>query len=466
MQEKYDNETEKKHLVLPEEVTLRVIASKFMVDGNYRDLIADTYDPKLYYDDEAIAAILQCQMLYYDKHDSAPNFVTLKALVQRFCERKDLDSKKILVELDVIQNGLGEFNEEIVRDSVVDLISSRMTYHAIVDNFEIIKTKKDVSKLLMALERVSNISLDYDLGFLYFEHICEHIEELSKPTLKMSLGYEDMDYVLNGGLYSDGKCLCLFIAPSHVGKSLMLSNLAVNLLQQNKFVVIISLEMSEFVYGSRIDAHISELNINELQHHVDELKTRVTDFSHLYPGARLAIKEFPPNSVNCNNIRTYLERLVKKYDRKPDAIIIDYVDLLNPIHGLNRKGWEKLIDVAKEMRALSYYFEAPVISAVQTTREGFDTSEIGMQDTGGSIGIPQTADVMFSLYQLENDREMGIIRSKVVKNRLGGKIGEPLEFTVDYNTLRIMNAKRSSDNGISADAADIVSDIENDLGRL
>ncbi len=455
-------EVAKKHLVLPEETTLRVIASKFMIDSNYRDLIVDTYDPKIYSDVESISTIVECQMLYYAKYSSAPTFADLKELLKRYCEKREsVDSTRVMIELDTIQKGLGEFSEEVVRDSVIDLITSRITYFAIIDNFETIKTKKDVTVLLSALEKVSSISLDYDLGFLYFEHILEHIDELKRPELKLPLGYKDLDYVLNGGLYSDGKCLCFFIAPSHVGKSLMLSNIALNLLKDNKFVVIISLEMSEFVYGSRIDAHLSELNINDLPHKTDELETRVTDFSNLYPNALLAIKEFPPNSVNSNNIRTYLERLSKRYDRQPDAIIIDYVDLLNPIHGLARAGWEKLVDVAKEMRALSYYFNAPVISAVQTTRDGFDTSEIGMQDTGGSIGIPQIADVMFSLYQLENDREMCIIRSKVVKNRLGGMIGESIEFKVDYNTLRIIDCS-ATESQVSEDASDIINNLEND----
>lgn len=367
--ENKDLEVAKKHLVLPEEVTLRIIASKFMVDSNYRDLIVDTYDNKIYSDVESIAAITMCQMLYYQKYSEAPSFDTLKALLTRYCEKNEkIDSTRVMIELENIQNGLGEFDEAIVRDSVVDLITSRMTYYAIIENFEIIKTKKDVSKLLAALERVSSVSLDYDLGFLYFEHILQHIDELKRPQLKISLGYRDMDYILNGGLYSDGKCLALFIAPSHVGKSLMLSNIACNMLKDNKFVVIISLEMSEFVYGSRIDAHLSELGINDLPHCTDELESRIMDFGQMYTGAKLAIKEFPPNSVNCHNIRTYLERLIKRYDRKIDAIFIDYVDLLNPIHGLNRVNWEKLIDVAKEMRALSYYFNAPVISAIQTGR--------------------------------------------------------------------------------------------------
>lgn len=462
-QKESEQEIAKKHLLLPEAVTLRIIASKFMVDNTYRELIVDTYDPKIYSDDPNIGAILECQMLYYAKYNEAPSFETLTAVAERYCQKKEhIDYTRLKIDLDNIQNSPNEFDALIVKDSVVDLISSRITYYAVVDNFERIKTQKDISVLMAALQKVSAISLDYDLGFLYFEQICEHIDELKKPELKIPLGYADMDYVLNGGLYSDGKCLCLFIAPSHVGKSLMLSNVAVNMLQDNKFVVIISLEMSEFVYGSRIDAHISQLPINEIPTRTDELETQVKDFGSMYPGALLAIKEFPPNSVNANNLRNYLERLSKKYDRKIDAIFIDYVDLLNPIHGLGRQSWEKLIDVAKEMRALSYYFDAPVISAVQTTREGFDTSEIDMASTGGSIGIPQTADVMFSLYQLENDREMSIIRSKVVKNRLGGKIGEAIEFQVDYNTLRIYNTK-VSEQQISSEAADIVGDIENDI---
>lgn len=455
-------EIAKKHLVLPEETTLRLIVSKFMVDGNYRGLIADTYDPKLYSDIEAIGTIMECQMLYYQKYNDAPSFDTLKELLKRYCaKREKVDATRVMIELDTIQSNDTEYDQEVVKDSIVDLITSRMAYYAVVDNFEIIKTKKDVSNLLAQLQKVSGVSLDYDLGFLYFEHICRHIDELKRPELKMSTGYTEMDYVLNGGLYSDGKCLCLFIAPSHVGKSLMLSNMALNMLKDNKFVVIVSLEMSEFVYGSRIDAHLSEIGINDLPHKTDELETRVVDFGSMYPSAKLAIKEYPPNSINSNNIRTYIERLTKHYDRAPDAIFIDYVDLLNPIHGLNRSNWEKLIDVAKEMRALSYYFNSPVISAVQTGREGFDTSEIGMQDTGGSIGIPQTADVMFSLYQLENDREMCVLRSKVVKNRLGGMIGEPLEFKVDYNTLRISDV-RVADGQASEDATDIINEIEND----
>jgi len=166
-------EIEKINLVLPEDTTLRLIVSKFMVDRNYKDLIVDTYDNELYSDNETINTIIKCQMIYHNKYNDAPSFDTLFAIVDQYAKKSDrLDSKKLLIELKQIQDMSLDFDDHIVKDSIVDLITARMTYYAIINNFEIIKTKKDTSRLLASLQRISSITLDYDLfvtkNFVYY----------------------------------------------------------------------------------------------------------------------------------------------------------------------------------------------------------------------------------------------------------------------------------------------------------
>lgn len=223
-----------------------------------------------------------------------------------------------------------------------------------------------------------------------------HWDFIKNPEAKVKTGWESLDSYTNGGFLKDGKMLALFMAQAGLGKSVFLSNLSVNLLKQNLGVVVISLEMSQDVYATRFDAHISKKNINRLNENSDDAIARIKDFYKQYPNASLYLKEYPPRSICSKDIEQYLENL-KNAGKHFDVIVIDYLNLVLPNHRTDSMFKDGLA-VSEELRALSYKFSCPVVSAVQCNTEGMASADIDMQNVSESRGIVHTVDALFALY--------------------------------------------------------------------
>lgn len=454
----------KNEISLEDSVKANLIFKKFITDNSYRELIANKFKFK-YFDDFDISIAISLAIKYFNKYNKIPEIDVLKSIVSKVLEKNEKYSATLVnASIETALNCNIE-DEDLIKNSIINFIASRTAFNLILNNLEKIKEQKDVGYLLKELSDIENLKLDEDLGFQYFREMQEHLDELANPENRLPTGYSQLDKILNGGWYANGRLLSLILAPSHTGKSLVLSNLALKSLQQNKFVVIISLEMSELVYGTRIDAHLSGLNINELQFNIDKLGTRVESFKKLYPKAELIIKEFPTNSINARNLDAYLEKLQRQMNRKIDIIYLDYLTLMNPVYGRDKSLYERGADVAKDVRALSYKYEVPIISAVQSGRESFKSDGIGMENISESISIAQTADVILSLFSNDGDKELGILRSEVLKNRLGGRIGEHLLFEIDYNNLRLSETITCK-NELDSDIKSVVKELDNDLETL
>jgi replicative DNA helicase len=173
------------------------------------------------------------------------------------------------------------------------------------------------------------------------------------------------------------------------------------------------------------------------------------------------IKEFPPDSVNCGHLKNYIEKLISTTGRKPDAIFIDYINLLQPENPSNDNTYNKYRFVTTEMRRLSYVFNTPIISVTQSNRSGYNSTEPGLDDTSDSYAIPMIADFVGGLFQNEGDKDLGRIGCAVLKNRLGGQIGKKLEFSIDYNNLKIADIKVTQQAPES-----IVNDVIETIGEL
>ena len=425
---------------LTDETKSLLLFKKFYNDPDYRELIAEKFKLS-YYSEFPISVALSLLIKFHKKYNQLPPTDLLKDMVNKAVANSNkYDATLINTSIDSALNLDINVDENFIRDSVVNFISSVNTYNIILDNIERIKSQKDVSYLLKELSEIENLRVDNnDLGFNYFGDFNKHLEELQNPEQRIPTGFEKLDKLLTGGWLKNGRMLALFMAPSHLGKSLMLSNLAVNSLKQGKFAVIISLEMSEHVYSTRIDAHISKMDINTMHLEADKLTNNINKFKKFHPDAELVIKEFPAKAVNSRQITDYLKKLQEKYNRKIDVIYLDYLTLLAPCNRSNRDGlYETGATVTIEARAISYELECPVISAVQGNRSTFNSDEnTGMESVSESIAIAQTADVMISLFQTDSMRAENMIGYEIAKNRLGGRVGETGSFTVNYSTLVI-----------------------------
>ena len=425
--------------LLPSEKIEPIIFKLAMTDSRYASLLLEYFE-KEWFEDSVLGDIADTviQKIYCEKN-KLPKEKTVELLTEKKYA-KTLGTAALARVKNALSIDIDKYDMDFIDEQVITYLKSSGLYITVTSSIDEIE-RTNSATCIDKLEKITNMSFNDDLGFNYIEDMEDHIAKLEDPETKMSTGWVPMDELCGGGYNKDGKNLIIFMAEAGMGKSLMLSNTAANYIKDNKFVVIISLEMSELIYGKRIDAHLSKLNINEIEENIDVLRNTVDDLKEDNPDSLLVIKEYPPDSVNTAQIKNYIDSLVRKYKRQPDAILVDYVNLILPngdIGGDNT--YVRVGKVAKDLRALSYHFEAPVISATQVNRSGYDSTEIGMENISDSMGIAHTADLIAALYQNEGDRENGVINLKFCKNRLGGVIGTSLEFAIDYNNLLIVDS--------------------------
>lgn len=445
----------------------KLLLKKALVDKNWLNILSKVYD-KRWFKDKCIGPTLKNIIAFYDKYGNIPSIKTVHALTKKFIEKYP-DCEITLSEVQQMLQDVEYLNlnisDDVVNANLKEYIRRNAFYNSLYDNAELLEKSPDnyekvVDKCLENFDKVQKITFnDTDLGLNYFDEqsMKSHWDFIKNPEAKIKTGWESLDSYTNGGFLKDGKMLALFMAQAGLGKSVFLSNLGVNLLKQNLGVVVISLEMSQDVYATRFDAHISKKNINKLGENADDAIQRIKDFYQKYPKSNLYLKEYPPRSICSKDIEQYLDNL-KNAGKQFDVIIIDYLNLVIPNHRTDSMFKDGLA-VSEELRALSYKFGCPVISAVQCNTEGMASAEIDMQNVSESRGIVHTVDALFALYQLDEDRENGIINLKVVKNRLGGMIGKHGSFKLDPETLNL--ADITFDNSFSAD-----SNEDSELGNI
>jgi replicative DNA helicase len=251
----------------------------------------------------------------------------------------------------------------------------------------------------------------------------------------------------------------VFCGATNVGKSIFLGNIATNILKQQKTVLLISLEMSESVYTKRISTQISQIPMNEISTHVQSLKSILQDYKTQNNKSKLIVKEFPPKSITVNHLKSYINKLKRK-NIKPDVIIIDYVNLLSPVDN-KLNSYEGIKQITEGLRALSYTFECPVVSATQINRSGYDTSKPGLETTSESMGLSHTVDAQFSIWTEEGDNELGIIHLGIMKNRFGPRdVATTLE--INYPTLTLIESGKefSTKSPINVEDLDITNTLD------
>lgn len=392
-----------------------------------------------------VGLVMNLVIKYFDKYNSIPNAKVVQLLAKTYSEKhadENIDMSKVNELLSDVSSMSLNIPEDVLTRNLHEFIRRNAFYNALFDNAEILDRNPDnyqkvVDKCLENFDKVQKIVFnDTDLGLNYFdeEAMRKHWEFLRNPEAKLSTGWVALDNYTNGGFLRDGKMLGLVMAQAGLGKSVVLSNLAVNFLKQNLSVVVISLEMSQDVYAQRFDAHITNSNINKLKENEETAIDRIKAFYKNHPKANLYIKEYPPRSVSTSQIETYLENL-RTNGHNFDAIIIDYLNLVLPNHKSDSM-YKDGLSTSEDLRALSYKFNCPVISATQCNSEGMNSEEIDMQNISESRGIAHTCDFLVALYRRKNeDNTSNMLNMRIIKNRLGGRVGTICEFTMDPDTL-------------------------------
>ncbi len=409
-----------------------IIAYNALMDDTYLASIIDIINPGFFKNDD-IKSVMHTLTEYYNKRSAIPNLSELK--IHTVTEEQKRSLKNVLLSFKQINNS---YNKEELYTNTEQFFKNKALYEAIkrtVNEYSKENASINTAKTLNLFEDACSISLVENLGRDYFNEIDEHIKDLKKTFEYISTGYKWVDKRLNGGFLKDGRSLYIFSGVTNSGKSIILGNLATNILKQNKTVIIISLEMAETIYSQRISGQLTQIPLNELKNEADQLKTTVNSIRQQFPKAKLFIKEYPPKTISVNTIKAYIKKLIMKKKIKPDAIIVDYVNLILPTLETGNT-YVDVKAVAEQLRALSYVFECPVISATQLHREAFNTDNPGLETTSESMGLAATADFQACIWSSDSDKEMGIIHLGLQKNRFGQNFGS-IALKIDYNNLLI-----------------------------
>jgi replicative DNA helicase len=438
----------------------KLLFKQILKDKNCMNICANIFD-KRWIQTEHLGTIINAAIAYFKKYDNIPNVKIVKALAEKYAENNSINKADLNNLIDSsVSLDIG-ITDDVLLLNLKEFIRRKALWAAIIDNVDDIEKNSDnvLDKCINRFDSITKITLnDQDLGLSYFNEndMAKHWEFINNPEDKIKTGWDFVDNITNGGFLTDGRMLALLMAQPGLGKSNFMANMAYNFLKQNKSVVIISLEMSQDVYAQRFDALISGDDLNKLKDTAELSQEKIRNFYTEHPNANLFIKEYPPRSIKATDIEIYLENL-KLNGHKFDVVFIDYLNLVLPSHkpdNMFRDG----LDVSEKIRALSYKFNCPVISAVQSNTSGFNTEDIGMENVSESRGIVHTCDFLAALLQLPEDKENGIIKMKILKNRFGGKTGQIGWFVVNPNTLGLSD--------ITNDTGDRVSSMSSEASNL
>ena len=394
---------------------------------------------------------------FVNKHNKIPSGKVL-----------DLELKKVNAPEDVL-NRTQQLINELKSRSDIDIeymigesekwCKDRAVYNAIMDSIQIIDgkdTERDDGAIPEILSNALGVSFDPNIGHDYIDNSDERFEFYNTKETRIPFDLEYMNKITKGGL--PNKTLNVAMAGTGVGKSLFMCHCAAANLDLGKNVLYITMEMAEERIAERIDANLMDLPIQQLE----SLPKNVFDskIEKIGKGSigKLIVKEYPTGAAHTGHFRALLNELKLKKNFKPDIIYLDYLNICSSSRmkamGGSINSYTYIKSIAEELRGLAVEFNLPIMTATQTTRGGFSNTDIGLEDTSESFGLPATADLMFALISTEELEELGQLLVKQLKNRYN----DPTKYKrfvvgIDRARMKLYDVEESAQTDIMSDMA-------------
>jgi len=329
----------------------------------------------------------------------------------------------------------------------------RAIYLALMESIHIADgndEKKNRDSIPTILSDALGVSFDTNVGHDYLVDYEERYESYHRKEDKIPFDLEYFDKITKGGL--PNKTLNVALAGTGVGKSLFMCHMASSVLLQGKNVLYITLEMAEEKIAERIDANLLNVNIQDITDLPKQMfDSKVTNLAQKTQGT-LIIKEYPTASAHSGHFKSLLNELALKKSFRPDIIFIDYLNICASSRyrgNANVNSYSYIKAIAEELRGLAVEANLPIVSATQTTRSGFASSDVDLTDTSESFGLPATADLMFALISTEELEGLNQIMVKQLKNRYN----DPTVFKrfvvgIDRAKMRLYDCEQSAQDDI------------------
>jgi hypothetical protein len=371
-----------------------------------------------YFQDGIEKVIFKSIWKYADNYKSAATVGALAIEVQKATLNEEQYNTAIEYLQNIPQEDVGM---EWLVDETEKWCKDKAIYNAVLNGIYIIEGKvKDTTPdaLPSLLTDALAVSFDKHIGHDYMEQSEDRYEFYNTSEDKIPFDLDFFNRITKGGL--PNKTLNIAIAGTGVGKSLFMCHVAASTLMQGKNVLYITLEMAEEKIAERVDANLMNITMDDLHDLPRHMYESKFDRIKKKTQGQLIVKEYPTAAAHCGHFRSLFNELALKKDFRPDMVFVDYINICASSRfraGSNVNSYTYIKAIAEEMRGLAVEFDLPIMSATQTTRTGFVSTDIGLEDTSESFGLPATADFMFALIQTEELEELNQMLIKQLKNR-------------------------------------------------
>ena len=372
-----------------------------------------------YFDVREERIVFEEILKFVDKYNKIPTKTSLGIEVENRKDLTETDHKKIVELIQTLDASDVDFDWLV--DTTEKFCKDKAIYNAIVDGIKIIDgkdEKRNPDAIPEILTEALGVSFDNSVGHDYLGDSDNRFDFYHKIEEKIPFDLEFFNKVTKGGL--PPKTLNIALAGTGVGKSLFMCHVASSCLSQGKNVLYITLEMAEERIAERIDANLMNITIDDLHDLPRKMfQDKISRITKKTSG-KLIVKEYPTASAHSGHFRGLIKELAIKKSFKPDIVFVDYLNICASSRfkgAQNVNSYMYVKAIAEELRGLAVETNVPFMSATQTTRTGFVSSDIGLEDTSESFGLPATADFMFALISTEELEDLNQICIKQLKNR-------------------------------------------------
>jgi replicative DNA helicase len=405
-----------------------------------------------YFSDKTERTVFEEITKFVDKYNKIPTQTSLEIEVQ---SRKDLNEHEYNKVVEVIKTlEHTDVDFEWLVDTTEKFCKDKAVYNAIVEGISIIDGKdktRDAGAIPSILTDALAVGFDNSVGHDYLLDAESRFEYYHTIEQKIPFDLDFFNRITKGGL--PPKTLNIALAGTGVGKSLFMCHMAANCLSQGKNVLYITLEMAEERIAERIDANLMNVSMEDLHDLPKQMFESKMDYIIKNTTGTLIVKEYPTAAANSAHFRGLIKELAIKKSFKPDIIFIDYLNICGSSRfkgASNVNSYTMIKSIAEELRGLAVETNVPIMSATQTTRSGFSNSDVGLEDTAESFGLPATADLMFALVSNEELDALNQIAVKQLKNRYNDPTSNKrFVIGIDRAKMKLFDVKVEEQKGLA-----------------
>ena len=405
-----------------------------------------------YFDDLSQKVVFKEVSTFIETYDNLPEPNAIALEVEK---RKDLTEDAVNKVLEIL-SGLDktEYNEDWLLDTTEKWCRERAIYNALMESVQIADGQdkaRNQDAIPTIMSEALSVCFDDHVGHDYIEDSESRYDFYHRKEEKIPFDLEFFNKITKGGL--PNKTLNIALAGTGVGKSLFMCHMASAVLLQGRNVLYITLEMAEEKIAERIDANLLDVPIQQLSDPLfskGKYQSKIEKLQDKTQG-RLVIKEYPTASAHVNHFKSLLNELSLKRGFHPEIIFVDYLNICASSRYKNNivNSYTYVKAIAEELRGLAGEFNVPIVSATQTTRSGYGSSDVELTDTSESFGLPATADLMIALIATEELEAMNQIMVKQLKNRYNDPtVNKRFVLGIDRAKMRLYDCEQSAQDNI------------------